>query len=83
MKKKKVLVFNIGGETFEVSVLNIKNKEFSVLSPCGIHHLGGEDFNIKLQEYVIKEIKKNPDFKVIDFNDKTKGDNLYTLKKLR
>ncbi len=81
--EKKVLIFDIGGETFDISFLQIKNKEYSVLSSCGISHLGGEDFNNRFQEYVIKEIQKNPDFKDLDFTDKTKGDNIYALKKLR
>ena len=82
-KEKKVLIFDIGGGTFDASVLQIKNKEYSVLSSCGISHLGGEDFNNRLQEYVLKEIQNNPDFKDLDLTDKSKGDNLYALKKLR
>ena len=80
---KRLLIFDIGGGTFDVSVLQIKNKEYSVLSSCGISHLGGEDFNKELQKYVIEEIKKIPEFQGIDFEDKTKEENLNALRKLR
>ena len=80
---KKLLIFDIGGGTFDASVLQIKNKEYSVLSSCGESHLGGEDFNNELQKYVIEEIKKIPEFKDIDFEDKTKEENLNALRKLR
>ena len=82
-KEKKLLIFDIGGGTFDASVLQIKNKEYSVLSSCGESHLGGEDFNNELQKYVIEEIKKIPEFKDIDFEDKTKEENLNALRKLR
>ena len=81
--EKKVFIFDIGGGTFDISFLQIKNKEYSVLSSCGESHIGGEDFNSRLQDYVIKEIKKNPDFKSINFEDKTNDANLYALRKLR
>ena len=80
---KKLLIFDIGGGTFDASVLQIKNKEYSILSSCGISHLGGEDFNIELQKYVIEEIKKIPEFQGIDFEDKAKEENLIALRKLR
>ena len=82
-KEKKLLIFDIGGGTFDTSVLQIKNKEYSVLSSCGESHLGEEDFNNELQKYVIEEIKKIPEFKDIDFEDKTKEENLNALRKLR
>ena len=69
-KEKKVLIFDIGGGTFDVSILKIKNNEYYVLSSCGESHLGGEDFNQRLEDYVISEIKKIKEFKDIDFNNK-------------
>ena len=64
-KEKKVLIFDIGGGTFDVSILKIKNNEYYVLSSCGESHLGGEDFNQRLEDYVISEIKKIKEFKKI------------------
>ena len=82
-KEKKVLIFDIGGGTFDVSILKIKNNEYYVLSSCGESHLGGEDFNQRLEEYVIKEIKKMSAFKDIDFNNKNNSKILKMLKRLR
>ena len=81
--EKKVLIFDIGGGTFDVSILKIKNNEYHVLSSCGVSHLGGEDFNQRLEEYVIKEIKKRPEFKDMDLNNKSDRKILKALKRLR
>ena len=82
-KEKKVLIFDIGGGTFDVSILKIKNNEYYVLSSCGESHLGGEDFNQRLEGYIIKEIKKIDTFKNIDFDDKNDKKILKILKRLR
>ena len=82
-KEKKVLIFDIGGGTFDVSILKIKNNEYYVLSSCGESHLGGEDFNNRLEEYIIKKIKEKPEFKEMDFNDKNNPKILKVLKRLR
>ena len=61
----------MGGGTFDVSILNIKGEEFTVLASCGDPHLGGEDFTNKLTEHLIKRFKEsNPQFKDINFCDK-------------
>ncbi len=82
-KEKKVLIFDIGGGTFDVSILKIKNNEYYVLSSCGESHLGGEDFNNRLEEYIIKEIKNKPEFKKMDFKDRNDPRILKALKRLR
>jgi molecular chaperone DnaK (HSP70) len=83
-KERKVLVFDLGGGTFDVSILKIKGEEFTVLASCGDPHLGGEDFNELLVEYIIKEVlKKNSNFKDIDFFDKTNEKAFKALQKLR
>ncbi len=82
-KEKKVLIFDIGGGTFDVSILKIKNNEYYVLSSCGESHLGGEDFNQRLINYVFQEIKKMLAFKDIDFNNKNNSKILKMLKRLR
>jgi len=63
--EKKILIFDIGGGTFDVSILKIKNNEYYVLSSCGESHLGGEDFNQRLINYVMKEIKKYQNLKIL------------------
>ena len=60
-KERKVLVFDLGGGTFDVSILKIHNKKFEVLSTCGDSHLGGEDFTIRLTNYIIDKFKEEID----------------------
>ncbi|XP_047065456.1 heat shock 70 kDa protein BIP5-like [Lolium rigidum] len=56
--EKNVLVFDLGGGTFDVSVLAIDNGVFEVLATNGDTHLGGEDFDQRLMDYFIKLIKR-------------------------
>ncbi|KAL9271107.1 Luminal-binding protein 5-like protein [Drosera capensis] len=56
--EKNILVFDLGGGTFDVSILNIDNGVFEVLAINGDTHLGGEDFDQRIMEYFIKLIKK-------------------------
>ncbi|KAK9833849.1 hypothetical protein WJX74_007814 [Apatococcus lobatus] len=53
-----VLVFDLGGGTFDVSILNIDGGVFEVKSTAGDTHLGGEDFDQRVMEYFIKLIKR-------------------------
>jgi len=62
-KLKKVLVYDFGGGTLDVSVLNIENGIFSVLGSSGNMRLGGSDFDTCLIEFCIKKFaKSNSDF---------------------
>ncbi|GBG62922.1 hypothetical protein CBR_g34293 [Chara braunii] len=56
--EKNILVFDLGGGTFDVSILTIDAGVFEVLSTSGDTHLGGEDFDQRIMEYFIKLIKK-------------------------
>eukprot|EP00197_Chlamydomonas_leiostraca_P008537 CAMPEP_0202884762 /NCGR_PEP_ID=MMETSP1391-20130828/41314_1 /ASSEMBLY_ACC=CAM_ASM_000867 /TAXON_ID=1034604 /ORGANISM="Chlamydomonas leiostraca, Strain SAG 11-49" /LENGTH=643 /DNA_ID=CAMNT_0049567989 /DNA_START=43 /DNA_END=1975 /DNA_ORIENTATION=- len=56
--EKNILVFDLGGGTFDVSILTIDNGVFEVVSTNGDTHLGGEDFDQRVMEYFIKLIKK-------------------------
>jgi heat shock protein 5 len=51
-------VFDLGGGTFDVSILTIDNGVFEVISTNGDTHLGGEDFDQNIMQYFIKLIKK-------------------------
>ena len=53
-----ILVFDLGGGTFDVSILTIDNGVFEVVSTGGDTHLGGEDFDHRVMDYFIKLIKK-------------------------
>lgn len=57
-EKKNILVYDLGGGTFDVSILTIDNGVFEVLSTSGDTHLGGEDFDQRIMDYFIKLIKK-------------------------
>uniref|UniRef100_A0A0K0EZT5 Heat shock 70 kDa protein 1A/1B (inferred by orthology to a human protein) n=1 Tax=Strongyloides venezuelensis TaxID=75913 RepID=A0A0K0EZT5_STRVS len=56
--EKNILVFDLGGGTFDVSLLTIDNGVFEVLATNGDTHLGGEDFDQRVMEYMIKLYKK-------------------------
>eukprot|EP00494_Astrolonche_serrata_P031909 UN32178 len=56
--EKNVLIFDLGGGTFDVSLLTIDEGVFEVLSTAGDTHLGGEDFDNNLVEHFVKEFKK-------------------------
>mmetsp|Transcript_17432 Transcript_17432/g.48426 ORF Transcript_17432/g.48426 Transcript_17432/m.48426 type:complete len:655 (+) Transcript_17432:114-2078(+) len=56
--EKNILVFDLGGGTFDVSILTIDNGVFEVVSTNGDTHLGGEDFDHRVMEYFMKLIKK-------------------------
>ncbi|KAL3381926.1 hypothetical protein AABB24_001831 [Solanum stoloniferum] len=57
-KEQNILVYDLGGGTFDVSILSIDNGVFEVLATNGNTHLGGEDFDHKLMDYFIKLIKR-------------------------
>lgn len=52
-----ILVFDLGGGTFDVSVLEVGDGVFEVLSTSGDTHLGGDDFDEKIVQWLIKEFK--------------------------
>lgn len=57
-KEMNVLVFDLGGGTFDVSLLTIDDGVFEVLATSGDTHLGGEDFDQKITEYLVQRFKK-------------------------
>ncbi|KAH6827160.1 heat shock protein 70 family protein [Perilla frutescens var. hirtella] len=56
--ERNVLVFDLGGGTFDVSVLAMDNGVFEVLATSGDTHLGGEDFDHRVMDYFMKLIKR-------------------------
>lgn len=56
--EKNILVFDLGGGTFDVSILTIDNGVFEVIATSGDTHLGGEDFDQRVIDHFIKLIKK-------------------------
>ncbi|CAM3989788.1 molecular chaperone DnaK [Catellicoccus marimammalium] len=57
-KDEKVLVFDLGGGTFDVSILELGDGVFDVLSTAGDNHLGGDDFDNKIIDWAVAEFKK-------------------------
>merc|ERR1712110_1184475 len=68
--EKNILVFDLGGGTFDVSILTIDQGVFEVISTNGDTHLGGEDFDQRVMEYFIKLYKKKTG-KDVRKNDRT------------
>jgi len=57
-EEKNVLIFDLGGGTFDVSLLSIDEGVFEVKATAGDTHLGGEDFDQRLIEHFVKEFKR-------------------------
>jgi len=57
-KEKNILVYDLGGGTFDVSILTIDEGVFEVLATNGDTHLGGEDFDQRIMEHFLKLIKQ-------------------------
>lgn len=55
---QKVMVFDLGGGTFDVSIIEIGNGVIEVLSTSGDNHLGGDDFNDSVAKYIVEEFKR-------------------------
>ena len=55
---QKILVYDLGGGTFDVSVIEIGDNLIEVLATAGDNHLGGDDFDERLANYIISEYKK-------------------------
>jgi molecular chaperone DnaK len=58
-QEQTILVFDLGGGTFDVSILDLGDGVFEVKSTSGNNHLGGDDFDDKVMEWMIAEFKKS------------------------
>ncbi len=61
-KEEIILVFDLGGGTFDVTLLAIDNGVFEVKATAGDTHLGGEDFDQRMMDYCIAQFKKKHNF---------------------
>jgi len=73
--EKNVLIFDLGGGTFDVSILSIDDGVFEVKSTAGDTHLGGEDFDNRLVEHFVKEFQRK--------NKKDISSNKRAIRRLR
>lgn len=65
-KEEKIAVFDLGGGTFDVSILQLGDGVFEVLSTNGDTHLGGEDFDMRIVNHFVDEFKKESGIDVKD-----------------
>lgn len=56
--KKKIVVFDLGGGTFDVSILNITNGLFEVVATVGDTHLGGQDFDDRIVDWMLRSFER-------------------------
>ena len=56
--ESQIIVYDLGGGTFDVSLLSIEEGVFEVLATAGDTHLGGEDFDNRVIDYFVKEYKR-------------------------
>ena len=57
-KEQTVLVYDLGGGTFDVSILELSDGTFEVISTSGDNHLGGDDFDQRVSDWLVEEFKK-------------------------
>src|ERR1700761_2873974 len=57
-KERQIVVYDLGGGTFDVSVLTVDQGVFEVLSTAGDTHLGGEDFDQRVVDFFVKSYNK-------------------------
>ncbi len=55
----KILIYDLGGGTFDVSILELGGGVFEVLSTSGDTHLGGDDFDQRIVDYLVEQFRKN------------------------
>ena len=55
---QKIMIYDLGGGTFDVSILDIGDGAFEVLATAGDTRLGGDDFDQRIMDYLVAEFKK-------------------------
>jgi len=79
-EEKSVLIFDLGGGTFDVSLLTIDDGVFEVMATAGDTHLGGEDFDNKLVDFCVNDfVRKNKN----DVNKASLQKNARSMRRLR
>ena len=61
---QKIMVYDLGGGTFDVSLIEIGEGLIEVLATAGDNHLGGDDFDQKLTDYIVEEFRKKEKIKM-------------------
>lgn len=79
-KDQTIMVYDLGGGTFDVSILRIKGNKFHVLAVDGDSHLGGDDFDNVIVDYLLDNLKAK---KGKDIRDKSSKEALIAKQKLK
>ena len=79
----KVLIFDLGGGTFDVSILNLYNGIFEVLATSGDTHLGGEDFDQIMMTEIMTEFKKKHDGIALELTGKMRKKFKVAVEKIK
>jgi molecular chaperone DnaK len=58
-ENEKIAIYDLGGGTFDISILEMNDGVFEVLATCGDSFLGGEDFDLKVIEWIVAEFQKD------------------------
>src|SRR5262245_61038966 len=58
-ENEKIAIYDLGGGTFDISILEMNDGVFEVLATCGDSFLGGEDFDLKIIEWIVAEFQKD------------------------
>ena len=77
-----IIVFDFGGGTLDVSLLNINNGVYEVIGSCGNNNLGGSDFDLKIMEYCLDKFIENNKLPKDNFIKKISNNNIHKLKML-
>ena len=76
---RNVLIFDLGGGTFDVSILQVKGKNYKVLATNGDTHLGGDDFDSELVNYCKTRFNEIEGTNIDDLGKKQKNKALRKL----
>jgi len=76
-RDQTILVYDLGGGTFDVSILKVENNDFTVLAVNGDHNLGGNDFDSAIREYALNEFENHTglDLRKKGIWDRLRGSN--------
>lgn len=66
---QKIMVYDLGGGTFDVSLIEIGDNLIEVLATAGDNHLGGDDFDVRIADYIVEQYKKQEKVNLV--KDKT------------
>ena len=81
-KEQKIIVFDLGGGTLDISIMRIYENNYEVMASSGNTSLGGSNFDIKIMEYCIKEFIKQNNLIYEDFIENINENSLQKLKLL-